>query len=113
MKIKHVTREEIDDMMNTTVKHLNAVCKDFLCVSSPVTKELKGNATSYAYANQVHNLRIEFLYRTVYDFLRSDEMNHLLNDVVPAHFTTDGLLFDISVACVKIIIHDIDYGDFG
>lgn len=100
MEVKHMTRPELYDLIDITIKHLNACCKDLLCVFA------SGFHPRYRTENQIRNYRVEFLHRTVHDFLRTDEMNRLLDSNVPTFFNDDRFLFSIAVACVKVIIHE-------
>jgi hypothetical protein len=106
MDIKHITQDDIEEMIATTVKHINACCRDFLCVLS-LTAQIHGHSKgSPRCESRMHDARVEFLHRTVYDFLHLDDMHKLLNRNVPAHFKGQTFLLNVAIACVKVIICD-------
>lgn len=103
----YATVAELQDMSNVTKKHLNACCKDFLFVtgsSSPsAVDDPKGCSLD-------HDHRVEFLHRTVYDFLHSSEMREVLDKETPAHF--HDALFPTHVALIQDKVkgvHDIHF----
>jgi hypothetical protein len=79
----YVTLLQLQDMSETTKRYLNACCKDFLHVTggslSSEQLEVRGCALD-------HNPRVDYLHRTVYDFLHSAEMQKFLGKEIPEHF---------------------------
>lgn len=93
MKTRFITESEFKGMIKATKKHINGCCKDFLTISERSNCEAS----------------VQFLHRTVYDFLSSDEMTKLLNEHVPTHWRNKMFLLNVALACVKVAIRENDW----
>lgn len=92
----HANASRLHAMSEATRKHLNACCKDFLFVTeAPQAQALHGLQG----CSLDNNHKVEFLHRTVYDFLRSPAIQELLNQEVPRHF--HDILFPVHVALTQ------------
>lgn len=69
--------DEIFDMAADTRKFLNACCKDFLCIAINFEGNFRDNGNP---------VTVEFLHRTVYDFLENEDMRQTIDESVPEHF---------------------------
>ena len=81
-----------------TRSYLNACCRDLLWILPTHHR-----SSRFAKINP-EDYTIQFLHRTVYDFLGTTEMNEILDRFVPKHFHEDTFLLDVAVACLKVYI---------
>ena len=92
----HATVSELQEMSKATRKRLNACCKDFLFVTEtsrlPALQDSQGCSLD-------QNQRVEFLHRTVYDFLHSLDLQNILDREAPGHF--HDALFPVHVALIQ------------
>lgn len=101
-EIKFVSKSQLHEMAMDTKKRLNACCKDLLGFTEHHTGR-KGD---------VCRCRVEFLHRTVYDYLlESEAINNMLNEKAPSFFQDDGFLFNVWLGCFKVAPEDLDSGD--
>lgn len=95
----YVTVKQLQDMAETTKRYLNACCKDFLHVTGgslgPEQLEVRGCALD-------HNPRVDYLHRTVYDFLHSAEMQQFLGNEIPEHFNRPDFRTCVALAQGKV-----------
>ena len=83
-------------MVGETRTFLSATCKDLLWI--PKEKSLDSLDPHQQSGQKV---QIQFLHRTVYDFLSTDRMQALLETVVPAHFCDRRILYLLNLARLK------------
>ena len=81
--INVIDETEFIRMTAVTRKHLNACCKDLLYIP--------GDAA-----------RVEFLHRSIFDFLDSGEMSRLFSRNVPDFFNHEDFVFHINLSCLKV-----------
>ncbi|KAK5729347.1 hypothetical protein LTR17_012072 [Elasticomyces elasticus] len=90
---------ELEQMQLDTQATLSAACKDLLCLPHHMPFNL-----SQLPANRVElraPVKVEFLHRTVHDFLRTDEMTAMLDIAVPAHFLDGHVLHLLELASLR------------
>ena len=87
-------RTDLRDLVLVLRQYLNACCKDLLWVSPAGFDE---NLGPFEY-------KVEFLHRTVYDFLSTNEMMKLVDANIPKHFNEQTFMLDVTVASLKVII---------
>ena len=87
------TNEQPLRMYEDTRTFLSACCKDFLCLR-PLRA---GFDNSFKYG------RVEFLHRTVFDFLENEDMKQLIDGNIPAHFKHRLLLSRLALAHIKLM----------
>ena len=92
----HVTAIQVRDMSEKTTRYLNACCKDFLQFSSYPSDLASSDDRSCSLS---YGGTVDYLHRTVYDFLHSLEMKPLLEEGLPGHFNHAD--FPIYVTLVK------------
>ena len=51
--------------------------------------------------------RVSFLHRTVYDFLRTDEVESVIDRSVPEHFREDTFMFQLQLARLAVILREL------
>ncbi|KAK4541520.1 hypothetical protein LTR36_007966 [Oleoguttula mirabilis] len=95
-RIRKLSVDEWKTMRSETQVMLSAACKDLLCLP------LVSNSHTLDAEN-----RVQFLDRTVYDFLQTTEMYQTLEERVPAHFRDSRILHLISLARLKCSLADI------
>lgn len=89
--------KELIEMAKSTRKFLNACCKDFLhfpSLDDPLLMK----------TNPLH--AVQYLHRTVYEFLTSDDMGHILNRYVPEHFLQPIFPAHVALARSKLVPMD-------
>lgn len=87
LAFRDLSDTEISEMMARTQNMLCSVCKDLLSVTRT------GGNNFFA--------KVDFLHRTVYDFLQNDEMQLLLDDGIPDHFKSSRILHLLNLARLK------------
>lgn len=84
-EIRTITLAEVRGMESKTKRYLNACCKDFLhFVGSDYEPQ-----TRLRNCLLEHQGKVEYLHRTVYDFLQLVEIQRLLEEAVPEHFNNE------------------------
>lgn len=79
-QIKEIDAEQCISMVKATRKFISACCKDLLCIPKPPPAREYSDETTY-----VTQYRVDFLHRTVYEFLCMDEMRQRLKTRALAH----------------------------
>ena len=98
--IREYTDGEIKTMAGQADMFLSACCKDLLWVPhvSPYIGSLEGRRHS-----PIRVTKVDFLHRTVYDFLCTDYMQVMLNERVPNHFKDGRINHLLNLAQAKFI----------
>ena len=91
-EMQEVGQDEVEAMALDTKRFLNACCKDFLYLSN-ANLEMRDDGVAE---------QVDFLHRTVYDFLQNDDVSALLNTNVPLHFKEKIFLPQLALARSKI-----------
>ena len=86
--INYPDQYHLNAMYAKTRRFLSACCKDFLHLK-PLQEDLP---TEFG--------QVEFLHRTVHDFLTSEQIRHLIDKNVPAHFKH--VLFPLQMALARL-----------
>jgi hypothetical protein len=81
-----ITQERWKKMRSDTQATLSASCKDLLCIAD--SESIVGSS------DNSNAGKVEFLHRTVFDFLQTDEMQMALDAEVPGH-SKDGHIFHL------------------
>ena len=77
-------------MMEWTANHLHETCKDLMAVVIRDTEDL--------------SCHVEFLHRTVSDFLRDDRVLRVIEQQAPDHFSDPNFLFELGkLRCLSIL----------
>ena len=95
LDIQWIDGDKIGAMYVETRNFLSACCKDFLWLSPCVHPGARGLA------------KVEFLHRTVYDFLQNEDMRHLIDSDLPEHFKNPCLPSQLALAQLKLIVQDL------
>lgn len=85
---------DLISMLDRTRNFLNACCKDFLHIPSL-------DFPALVRSNPLRD--VQFLHRTVYEFLTSDDMAYVLNERVPPHFNDVDFPARVALARVKLV----------
>ena len=94
MELSMYPLSDLQDMVLVLRQYLCACCKDLLWIAPAGFDE---NLGPFEY-------KVEFLHRTVYDFLSTTEMMDLLGTNVPKHFNEQTFMLDVTVASLKVLI---------
>jgi hypothetical protein len=86
---------DISSMCQETQRFLNACCKDLLYISTR-TVESTAEVPDVPHSRRITTTgtKVQFLHRTVYEFLQTDEMQAKLNSGLPGYFHS-GLVFEL------------------
>ena len=104
LEILQVTAETLEKMVLETRSFLNAVCKDLLCIPNQDSAEQYDPA-----APDGSSVQVQFLHRTVYDFLQTEDIQNALHTHVPHHFKDTRIFHLLNLARLKVIL-DVPYG---
>jgi hypothetical protein len=91
LDFQYIDEHEKKTMYAKTRRFLGACCKDFLHLK-PQRITVEHNPTEFS--------EVEFLHRTVHDFLMSEQMRHIIDENVPAHFKN--ILFPLQMALARL-----------
>lgn len=96
---------ELHKTVNIIRAYLNACCKDLLWVSV-----MHEHGDEVADDCSADDYTVHFLHRTVYDFLKTSEMNNILERFLPEHFQDGAFLIHVTIACLKVHFKDPRHG---
>lgn len=99
--IKHQVLTELQRMALVTRKFITATCKDLLHI--PAFNALESTASFYAC-----DLQVEFLHRTVYEYLCTEAMQGLFNPHIPAGMEVYDYLGRLVLARLKMMALPLD-----
>lgn len=95
--IEHYSSAELDEMADSTRLWLDKSCLDLLRVNRNPSE-----------SNQILSHTVEFLHRTVFDFLQSGEMTDMLTVRTPPDFQDPRFVARLALARLKVVPKDID-----
>ncbi|KAK5122892.1 hypothetical protein LTR85_003457 [Meristemomyces frigidus] len=101
LDIQPYSASDFSQMAHQTRKFVSATCKDLQHM--PTLKRTTADVSYFA-----DKVQVDFLHRTVYDFLATDEMRVLFGLPAPANFTDDGFLCHIDLAKEKMVPVPLD-----
>lgn len=104
IQFERVSDLELGGRRKATARYLHASCKDLLRTRS-LRSDDSGYDRNYV-QNYVVNILVEFMHRTVYDFVMTESMQRMINERVPAHFHNDDFLDKLAIARLKTIPSD-------
>lgn len=100
---------DLVERANETRRFLSAASKDLLHV--PGHKRLLQERVPSVF--NLERTSVEFLHRTVYDFLQTQDMQKLLREHTPAHFYTPWFLGHLALARMKLVLASDDPAALG
>lgn len=101
---EQVSDKMLEKRLRATEKFLDASCKDLLKVTKRGLRD-EGIGERYVRNFAVKNL-VEFMHRTVYDFILTENMQVLINSRIPKHFHDATFRARIALARAKTIPSD-------
>ncbi|KAK4948908.1 hypothetical protein LTR10_012281 [Elasticomyces elasticus] len=105
MKMSECTGRQLRAMTVETRRFLARVTKDLLHLPGRVASE--GSASFDAFEPDIWP-RVEFLHRTVYDFLSMAEQRELISRDSPDYFKDDSFLCKVVLARLKVVPQEIE-----
>lgn len=90
---QYVSFPTLDEMRTETRRMLSAACKDLLCLP-------------HRRSSSIAMDQVEFLHRTVYDFLHIDSVWRNLDQRVPPHFKDSRILHLLNITRLKLRLPD-------
>lgn len=96
ISIRNIPHADLQKQLSRTCVFLDASCRDLLTVT---TRNLKNKLLK----NPITTHVVEFMHRTVYDFIMTDDMQRLIDSRVPAHFESPTFLPSLAIARTKIV----------
>ncbi|KAK3678883.1 hypothetical protein LTR78_001336 [Recurvomyces mirabilis] len=97
--VRRLSPDQIATMKKETRSMLRAACKDLLMLPEDDSPESTTDVACH---------RVQFLHRTVFDFLSSDEMQLRLTRQVPTHFKSESIFYLLNLARMKWSISTLD-----
>ena len=98
-QIEHFSPEQFYECGLQTKRSLMASCKDLLQLPIHKFPLIKWKGSSF----DTQMLKVEFLHRTVYEFLKGDAMAPILDNRTPPHFRSQEFLHHLTLACLKYV----------
>ena len=93
--------ESLERAVAETRTFLSAVCKDLLWL--PKAKDIR-QYHPMGHSRDRPLIRVEYLHRSVYDFLKADNIQAMLKSHVPAHFDDGQIFHQLNLARLKLAI---------
>ncbi|KAF2166224.1 hypothetical protein M409DRAFT_55088 [Zasmidium cellare ATCC 36951] len=89
--------DELQQMASETARLVRSSCRDFLHVNQPEFRE-DGPLSS---VDLMPNAQVEFIHRTVYDFLNLEDIRRILQRLYPAHLARPSIAAKVTLARAK------------
>ncbi|KAK4556189.1 hypothetical protein LTR86_006886 [Recurvomyces mirabilis] len=98
-EIQEYTSPEVSDILLQVTRMVRAWCRDFIHIpASFAIQEAKRDG------DLLDSAKIQFLHRTVYDFLVTDSVQEMMRKHVPEHMYHDVFVTELAIANVKLVL---------
>ena len=102
LAIEGLSVESLEMRISETRTFLSAVCKDLLWL--PKAEDIRQYYPMDCSPADPPIIRVEYLHRSVYDFLKADNIQAMLKSHVPAHFDDGQIFHQLNLARLKLAI---------